>query len=214
MLLLLAAVLSLSGCRRKEPSHPAPFVGDVVTYCRLIGSILEVSHPAPKLEEVITYAESNRETLVDKAVYLLDTFSKESGGFTLSRLGLDRYRKYSYHTRNEEEVVLPQISPLFDDGMIYMITVCSNAVEYSVGGTGIASNTTYYDLIYIPSGDVRDLFGYSDKFQFQFDDATGGYYGEIEGSDCILRSPAAAGAVTNGSPAAAAAAQFLGCSFC
>lgn len=31
---------------------------------------------------------------------------------------------------------------------------------------------------------------------------------------CILRSPAAAGAVTNGSPAAAAAAQFLGCSFC
>lgn len=31
---------------------------------------------------------------------------------------------------------------------------------------------------------------------------------------CILRSPAAAGAVTNGSPAAAAAAQFLRCSFC
>ena len=37
-----------------------------------------------------------------------------------------------------------------------------------------------------------------------------GYYEDT----CILRSPAAAGAVTNGSPAAAAAAQFLGCSFC
>lgn len=36
----------------------------------------------------------------------------------------------------------------------------------------------------------------------------------VSEDQCILRSPAAAGAVTNGSPAAAAAAQFLGCSFC
>ena len=67
--------------------------------------------------------------------------------------------------------------------MVDVITLRSNAVEYSVGGSGIGSNMTYNKIIYVPSDDIADLFGYSEGFDFHPDEATGGVLGEKPGSD-------------------------------
>lgn len=137
----------------------------------------------PELNDVITYAEDNQDELVSASLFLLDNYAEESDSINISKNTSGMYRKYSYRDETAEEVELSELNSLFDDKMVKLITLRSNAVEYSVGSAGIGSNNTYFKLIYIPSGKVEDLFGFSEAYHMHYDKSIGGFYGEKEGSD-------------------------------
>ena len=157
-LLLTMLVLLLSGCFSTESS-------------------------ASRRNTAVSYARQHEETIISCSELLLSNYAKQEDTLLITQVDGSLFRLYSYHTEEAEEVELPELQPLFDSGVINCVTLRSYSVEYDVGGTGIASNTTYRELNYIPSDQIQDLFGYSDKIPLEFDKATGGYGGRKPNSD-------------------------------
>ena len=142
-----------------------------------------VGEKTPSFNEVISFANENNENIIDCSCFLLNNFATEDDAINITVNENGTMQLYSYHLERANEERIPELEPLFATNMIDVITLRSNAVEYSVGGSGIGSNMTYNMIIYIPSNDIVELFGYSDGFIFHFDESTGGFLGEKNGSD-------------------------------
>ena len=137
----------------------------------------------PAFNEIVSFAKDHAETLISCSCFLLDNYAAKDDAINISENQDGTMRLYSYHLESVEEEKIPELEPLFATNMIEVITVRDDAIEYSVGGSGIGSNMTYYKVIFVPSDDIEDLFGYSDKFVYHPDEATGGILGEKNGSD-------------------------------
>lgn len=137
----------------------------------------------PSFNDVVSFAKENREDFIDCSHFLLKNFATEDDAINITMNENGTMRVYSYHLESAKEERIPEVEPLLAGSMVDVITLRSNAVEYSVGGSGIGSNMTYNKIIYIPSDDIADLFGYSEGFDFHPDEATGGVLGEKPGSD-------------------------------
>ena len=137
----------------------------------------------PDFNKTVSFAKDYSEDLISCSIFLLNSYATENDVINISANQNSTMRLYSYHLEKAEEKRIPELEPLLSTNMIEVITVRGHAVEYGVGGFGIGSNTTYYKIIYIPSDDIVDLFGYSDGFNYHLDESTGGILGEKNESD-------------------------------
>ena len=149
----------------------------------LLSSCFGAEYSASRRKTAVSYARQHEDTIISCSEFLLRNYAKQDEALKITQIEGSLFRLYSYHTEEAEELELPELQPLFDSGVIYGLTLRSYSVEYDVGGTGIASNTTYRELNYIPSDLIQDLFGYSDKIPLKYDEATGGYSGRQPNSD-------------------------------
>lgn len=149
----------------------------------LLSGCFGAEYSASRRKTAVSYARQHEETIISCSEMLLSNYAKQDDALLITQVDGSLFRLYSYHAEEAEEVELPELQQLFDSGVIHCVTLRSYSVEYDVGGTGIASNTTYRELNYIPSDQIQDLFGYSDKIPLEFDKATGGYGGRKPNSD-------------------------------
>lgn len=91
--------------------------------------------------------------------------------------------RYSPYSDRENGIVHESatLSALFADGVIELIQLRENSVEFCFGGTGIGSNTTYYELVYTESGALEDIFWYDSRMTYT--EEQGGFRGTLPGSD-------------------------------
>lgn len=155
ILLIFCALLSGCSLISKEPAERS------IQYAQehielLLSSAAEARHLAESTNTAVIVPQS--ETSV-----LLSQFSDREHGIV------------------QESVIL---SDLFADGIIERIQVRESSVEFSCGGAGIGSNTTYYNLIYTESGSIEDIFWYD--YRMTFEEKDGGYYGKLPDSDDTL----------------------------
>lgn len=67
---------------------------------------------------------------------------------------------------------------LLDLGIVEAFHIDKDMVQFSIGGRGFGPETEYFDVYYIPSDDITDCFGYSDKMTFTEQD--GGWIGSMD----------------------------------
>lgn len=67
---------------------------------------------------------------------------------------------------------------LLAEEAVESVSVEPAAVRFSLGGLGFGSQTTYYDVCYIPSDDVSGCFGWSAEMTFTERD--GGWFGQSD----------------------------------
>ena len=67
---------------------------------------------------------------------------------------------------------------LLEEEAVESVSVEPATVRFSLGGLGFGSQTTYYDVCYIPSDDVSGCFGWSADMSFTERD--GGWFGQTD----------------------------------
>ncbi len=138
--------------------------------------------------ESIEYAESNLEELQSCGQELIAILSAKNGSAGLSykvELRGSRLRLYDYLEETEEEIESDLCRKILSGGRIDCIIIHLHkgnwSVEFSCGGYGIGPNTGYYDIQYIPSGEVDDLWFYDRTMTYDKQDK--GYMGRETNGD-------------------------------
>lgn len=151
----------------------------------------------------ISYAEENAQLLVACADDLLEQTPQladhsDTGAATLMlNDDADSYRITQnsgaemtlYNYRNETETIFQsaQCRAVFDGKTVERIMVMTDAsqdhavVRFSCASFGMGPSTAYYEIQYIPSDDVRELWAYDPHMTYSEKD--GGQYGTYADSD-------------------------------
>lgn len=134
--------------------------------------------PAGPIREAIAFAQGNAELLRAGAQAMIDIMQEK-------RLALEDKSNLYYivkqspkgalqltgsNIKAKESVQNEPLQKLFDSNFIDCISLHSRGdrivVVFSCGGYGIGSATGYYNIQYLPSGNVSDLWDYDKKMTF------------------------------------------------
>ncbi|MBQ6430484.1 MAG: hypothetical protein IJJ99_01215 [Oscillospiraceae bacterium] len=132
-------------------------------------------------ERAIQYAQENTDLLISAAAEALQAAEDLNAALVFPNNETSvLFTQYSDRDSGilQESTILPAV---FSDGVIELIQVRENTVEFSCGGAGIGSNTTYSQLIYTESGVPEDIFWYDARMTYT--EENGGFSGILPGSD-------------------------------
>ena len=145
------------------------------------------------MKEAVSYAERNEAMLCACAqeVYELISdledlsFSKLTLAYKIQQIDGTTMRLSNHVSETETTFQSNLCRELFDAGFVEYIMIHFYAgkynTEFSCDGYGLGSNTHYYAIEFIASGDARDLWWYSSDVTYT--EKNGGYYGEAPDGD-------------------------------
>lgn len=173
-----------------EASFPMP--GDMLTDEEMLDvwkTVIErMSEEDPTPEEALAKALSSVELLTACGEELLAHYP-ETPKWTTATFEVSIIRDdwiELWHERSKELIDFhsENCRILLEDPTFKSVTAAPGMVQFSLGGRGFGPETEYYDLYYIPSGDVSGCFGYSSRMTFTERD--GGWFGRIDGDDTFF----------------------------
>ena len=136
-------------------------------------------------EQALARAGANLELLETCGAELLALELPEAdGSWQVTSLARNWLIAYDCLSRDIVDFESQNCNLLLELGTVDGISISSDAVCFSIGGRGFGSQTDYYDVYYLPSGDVKGCIGSYSSLEFEAQD--GGWFAKADGDNTIF----------------------------